>query len=369
MKADVMATQLSVLTRALPSRILVVDDDEQDRQLLTRRLSAAGFEIQHASNGQEALAALERQWYPLVITDWHMPVMDGLALTRTLRERGTEDTYVIMLTMRDASTDFEQGYIAGVDDYLTKKVSDPELFARIYAAFNTLALRRSLRAAQEAAMEQSVSIDAVSGAFSPGELQNRLLSEIRRGQRYGRQLAVITLGVRVEGAPANDCVPDVATLKGVIQALDATLRAHVDWIGRMEAATGAVFAVVLPEAGIVEAPLIKERMMAALTRYAGSAPVPLAFSYGVAALERTGTDSVPVDAGQMLDVAEHCRACPGHSGSEQLAAVQRSVATHAGIVCRHGYVVDSECVLKSPAAMRANRHASPPADAPGRPMR
>jgi PleD family two-component response regulator len=352
MKAGVMATRLSVLTRALPSRILVVDDDEQDRELITRRLTAAGFEVEHASNGQDALSVLDRQWYPLVITDWHMPGMDGLALTQTLRARGSEDTYIIMLTMREASTDFEQGYVAGVDDYLTKKVSDPELFARIYAAFNTLALRRSLREAQVAVMEQSVSIDAESGAFSPAELQTRLLSEIRRGQRYGRQLAVITLGVRIEGAPANDCVPDALTLKQVVQAIDATVRAHVDWIGRLESPVGAVFAVVLPEAGVTEAPLIKERMMAGLTRYAGSASVPLVFSYGVAALDRDGNDSAPVEAGEMLNVAEHCRDCPGHSGNEQLAAVQRSVATHAGIVCRHGYVVDSECVLKSPAAMR-----------------
>jgi len=353
MKAGVMATRLSVLQRALPSRILVVDDDEQDRDLITRRLTAAGFEVEHAGNGQEALDALDRQWYPLVVTDWHMPVMDGLALTQALRARGADDTYIIMLTMRDASTDFEQGYVAGVDDYLTKKVSDPELFARIYAAFNTLALRRSLREAQEAVMEQSVSIDVESGAFSPTELQGRLLSEIRRGQRYGRQLAVMTLGVRIEGAPAADCVPDAATLRSVVQGIDASVRAHVDWIGRMEAPVGAVFAVVLPEAGITEVPLIKERMMLALTRYAGSVSVPLAFSYGVAALERSGNDSAPVEAAAMLKVAEHCRGCPGHSGNEQLAAVQRSVATHAGIVCRHGYVVDSECVLKSPAAMRA----------------
>lgn len=355
MKAGVMATRLSVLTRALPSRILVVDDDEQDRELLTRRLTAAGFEVQHASNGQDALAVLDRQWYPLVITDWHMPVMDGLGLTQALRERGAEDTYVIMLTMRDASTDFEQGYIAGVDDYLTKKVSDPELFARIYAAFNTLALRRSLRQMQEAVMEQSVSIDAQSGAFSHNEVQTRLLSEIRRGQRYGRQLAILTLGVRVDGEPADDCVPDATTLKHVVQAIDATVRAHVDWIGRIEAPVGAVFAVVLPEAGIAEAPLIKDRMMVGLNRYAASIPVPLVYSYGVAALERDGTDGAPVEAGEMLNVAEHCRGCPGHSGSEQLAAVQRSVATHAGIVCRHGYVVDSECVLKSTAPMHATQ--------------
>ncbi|MBM0108376.1 response regulator [Steroidobacter sp. S1-65] len=353
MKAGVMATRLSVLTRALPSRILVVEDDAQDRELITRRLTAAGFEVRHASHGQEALDMLERHWYPLVITDWHMPVMDGLALTRELRARGADDTYVIMWTMRDASTDFEQGYLAGVDDYLTKKVSDPELFARIYAAFNTLALRRSLREAQEAVLEQSVSIDVESGAFSPSELQARLLSEIRRGQRYGRQLAVLTLGVRVAGEPADDCAPDAGTLKEVVQAIDATVRAHVDWIGRLESPVGAVFAVVLPEAGIIEAPLIKERMMAALTRYAETAAAPLAFSYGVAALERDGNGGAPVDAAEMLNVAEHCRHCPGHSGHEQLAAVQRSVATHAGIVCRHGYVVDSQCMLKSPAPMRA----------------
>lgn len=350
MNAGVMATRLSVLTRALPSRILVVDDDEQDRELIMRRLRDAGFEVRPASNGQEALDVLATQWHPLVITDWHMPVMDGLVLTKTLRERGAEDTYIIMLTMRDASNDFEQGYVAGVDDYLSKRVSDPELFARIYAAFNTLALRRSLREAQVAVMEQSVSIDAESGAFSPTELQGRLLSEVRRGQRYGRQLAVITIGVHVQGAPSNACIPDAPILKAVIQAVDSTVRAHVDWIGRLDAGVGAVFAVVLPEAGIAETPMIKERIISALNRYAGTSPVPLVFTYGATALERDGNDSAPVDAGEMLNVAEHCRGCPGHSGSEQLAAVQRSVATHAGLVCRHGYVVDSECVLKSPVA-------------------
>jgi hypothetical protein len=46
----------------------------------------------------------------------------------------------------------------------------------------------------------------------------------------------------------------------------------------------------------------------------------------------------------------HCRACPGHSSPEQLAAVQRSVACHIGIACRHGYVVDQECTLKGVGA-------------------
>ena len=346
-----MATRLSVLTRALPSRILVVDDDEQERALIQRRLNDAGFEVQPVANGQEALEALDQRWFPLVITDWQMPVMDGLGLTQALRARGAEDTYIIMLTMRDASTDFEQGYIAGVDDYLTKNVTDPELFARVYAAFNTLALRRSLREAQVAVLEQSVSIDAESGAFSPTEVHARLLSEIRRAQRYGRQLAIVTIGVHVQGAPVDANVPNAEVLRSVVQAIDSTVRAHVDWIGRIETTHGAVFTIVLPEAGLAETPLVKERMLAALRRYASASPVPLVFTYGATALERDGSDSAPLEAVEFLKVAEHCRACPGHSSSEQLAAVQRSVASHAGLVCRHGYVVDSECVLKNRVAV------------------
>ena len=83
-----------------------------------------------------------------------MPVMDGIAFTEALRGRGATDTYIIMLTMREASVDYERGYVAGVDDYLSKRVPDAELFARITAAFNTLALRRSLKEAQ-AALEQA----------------------------------------------------------------------------------------------------------------------------------------------------------------------------------------------------------------------
>jgi sigma-B regulation protein RsbU (phosphoserine phosphatase) len=116
MSAGVMATRLSVLSRALPSRILVVDDEEDARELITARLTTGGFEVRSARDGQEALDILAHEWYPLVITDWQMPVMDGVTLTKALRARSTEDIYIIMLTMRDASADFEQGYLAGVDD-------------------------------------------------------------------------------------------------------------------------------------------------------------------------------------------------------------------------------------------------------------
>ena len=178
---------------------------------------------------------LSQQWYPLVITDWQMPVMDGIALTETLRGRGLDDTFVIMLTMRGANIDYERGYLAGVDDYLTKKAPDAELFARIHAAFNTLALRRSLKETQ-AALEESVSIDAASGAFAPRELYTRLHSELRRAQRYGRQLAVIV--INVVGAVKRRRRLPAETLRGVVQTIDSAVRAHVDWVGRLDARAG-----------------------------------------------------------------------------------------------------------------------------------
>jgi PleD family two-component response regulator len=353
MNADAMATRMSVLTRALPSRILIVDDDELEAALMADRLRAAGFEVTQAVNGLDALGRLEELWCPLVITDWQMPVMDGIEFTEALRARGVEDTYIIMLSAREASVDYERGYVSGVDDYLTKKVPDAELFARIHAAFNTLALRRSLREAQ-AALEQSVAIDVASGAFAASELQGKLNAEVRRAQRFGRQLAVIKLGVHVAGHehdPAG-ALPSAEVLRELVRSIDTVVRAHVDWVGRAETAFGAAFAIVLPEAGICEAPVIKDRLLMTLRRYADSLATPLVFTFGVAALERGTPESTPIDAGEMLKVSAHCRTCPGRTSPEQLAAVQRSVSSHVAIACRHGYVVDNECSLKGARAAR-----------------
>ena len=353
MKAERIATRMSVLGRALPSRVLLVDDDELELELMADRLEAAGFEVACASHGEAALQLIEQQWYPLVITDWLMPVMDGISFTEALRHRGATDTYIIMLTMREASVDYERGYVAGVDDYLSKRVPDAELWARITAAFNTLALRRSLKEAQ-AALEQAAAIDADSGAFALRELFTRLHGEIRRAQRYGRKLTLLTLGVGVaERATAVEVAPSPEMLRGFVQTIESVVRVQIDWTGRLDSERGAVFAVVLPESSISEAPRIKERLLAALRRYAeGFAALQMTFAFGVAALEDSSQQTPVVDTAEMLEIAGLCRNCPGHTGPEQLGAVQRSVACHVSIVCRHGYVVDNECSLKSRLSAR-----------------
>jgi PleD family two-component response regulator len=342
MSIEAMATRMSVLTRALPMRILLVDDDDLELALMADRIGAAGFEVANAMNGAEALDLLAQQWFPLVITDWQMPVMDGIAFTEALRARGIDDTYVIMLTMRESSMDYERGYLAGVDDYLTKRLPDAELFARIHAAFNTLALRRSLKETQ-AALATSSPLDAQTGAFTRSELLSKLRSELRRAQRYGRMLSVMTLSVREAGQQT----PGAAALKAVVEALQTTIRTHVDWIARFDEATDTpTFAIVLPEAAPGDGPKIKERMRSALSevqaRFAG-----LAFDYGLVSLDRDPGDGKIVEVEDLLAVAELCRICSGHTGPAQLTTVQRSVAAGVTISCRHGYAVDSHCTLKA----------------------
>jgi DNA-binding response OmpR family regulator len=152
---SIVARRILTIAQGSEAKILVVDDDELTLALISDLLQSGGFEVRQASDGAQALNLLEKEWFPVIITDWQMPVMNGLELTRRLREKGVLDTYVIMLTALDAGTDYESAYEAGVDDYLTKRLPDIELFSRIHAAYRTLNLRRSLQDALAALAEKN----------------------------------------------------------------------------------------------------------------------------------------------------------------------------------------------------------------------
>lgn len=156
--------RLRSLAKAMQLRILVVDDDELESVLVADRLEARGFHVTRAANGEEALALLEGQSFPVLLVDWSMPVMTGIELTERLRARGLDDSYIIMLTARDSSLDYEVGYRAGVDDYLTKKVRDLELLARIHSGLNTFELRRALKETRAALAEALANNASEAGA-------------------------------------------------------------------------------------------------------------------------------------------------------------------------------------------------------------
>src|ERR1700704_628054 len=114
------------------SRVLVVDDDPDVRDSLSRALRYAGYQVITAVHGGEALDAVARSPVDLIVLDVLMPILDGLDACRRLRERG-DATPVLVLTARDSVDDRVAGLDAGADDYLVKPFDVEELKARLRA--------------------------------------------------------------------------------------------------------------------------------------------------------------------------------------------------------------------------------------------
>jgi two-component system alkaline phosphatase synthesis response regulator PhoP len=116
----------------MAKKILVVEDEPGIRLSVSDELEAAGYEVFTAENGEEGLAAAERENPDLIILDLMMPVLDGSEVCKKLRTRG-DRTPIIMLTVRDKEIDKVLGLELGADDYMTKPFSLRELTARVRA--------------------------------------------------------------------------------------------------------------------------------------------------------------------------------------------------------------------------------------------
>jgi diguanylate cyclase (GGDEF)-like protein len=113
-------------------RILVVDDDPFIARLLEIELQASGYDVTVAGDGKQALDQVAGRVPSLVLADVMMPNMDGLELTRRLREDpATCGVSIILLTARGLSADKLEGFAVGADDYIVKPFDTPELLARI----------------------------------------------------------------------------------------------------------------------------------------------------------------------------------------------------------------------------------------------
>jgi two-component system, sensor histidine kinase len=108
----------------MPRQVLLAEDTEMNRMLVRILLTRMGFEVDEVENGQQAVDALARKRYDLVLMDCMMPVMDGYEATRILRAReaeaGQERVPVIALTASAIAGDRERCRQAGMDDYMTK---------------------------------------------------------------------------------------------------------------------------------------------------------------------------------------------------------------------------------------------------------
>ena len=117
---------------AVGASLIVVDDDPFIARLLEIELTAVGYDVRAANDGERAFELARERCPELVLADVMMPHMDGFELTRKLREdERTASAKVILLTARGLSADRLAGFSVGADDYVVKPFDTPELLARI----------------------------------------------------------------------------------------------------------------------------------------------------------------------------------------------------------------------------------------------
>lgn len=168
-------------------RILVVEDDGKIASFVLNGLKQNGFSVDHAADGEQALALLQAVTYDAAVLDLMLPKIDGLSVLRRLRQ--DKNRIPVLILSAKASVDSRvSGLQAGGDDYLTKPFAFTELLARIHAL-----IRRATQIAEPASL-------------STGDLSMDLLSRevTRAGQRIelqSREFALLELLMRNPGRP------------------------------------------------------------------------------------------------------------------------------------------------------------------------
>jgi two-component system, cell cycle response regulator len=262
--------------------VLIADDDDIVCAHLGELVSAAGYSVRLASTGVEALRVLDAEPVHIVISDWEMPDMDGLALCRHIRSRPTEIyTYVVMLTIRRSHDDIVAGLTAGADDYVVKGAEVAELLARVNVGKRIITLERSLREAKRES-ERLAMTDALTGALNRRYLMTSLPREIEHSRRHGHPVALLVCDLdhfkRINdrlGHKAGDQV-----LEDFCARCSQAMRAS-DWIARTG---GEEFVIVLPETDLNGAAVVAESLRLAVcaepvTTVAGDVSVTVSIGY------------------------------------------------------------------------------------------
>ncbi|MBR6777383.1 MAG: response regulator transcription factor [Clostridia bacterium] len=113
-------------------KILIAEDDRELNRLFSHVLIKNGYAVKGVADGKEALDAMEKEYFDLIISDIMMPNVDGYELVRSLRDAGYT-TPVMMITAKDAFDDMRLGFLSGSDDYMIKPINVNEMVLRVGA--------------------------------------------------------------------------------------------------------------------------------------------------------------------------------------------------------------------------------------------
>jgi two-component system cell cycle response regulator len=302
-------------------RVLVVDDDEIVRAQLTTMLQRARYDVQVAACGEEALRILDLSQFQIVLTDWQMPGMDGLALCRKVRLEHVEGyVYVMMLTVREGKQDMLLSMAAGVDDYIVKGSSSEEILARMEVARRITHLEYSLRLSNKENKRLSVT-DPLTTAHNRRYLMKYLPRELARAQRYNRPLSVLSCDI--DGfKQVNDRLGHAAgdhLLQEFVLRATGCIRETSDWLAR---SGGDEFIIVMPETNLNGANCVARKLRSVLSDpllVVHGQPLNVTVSIGVTSLE-THSELSNTTAIELLRAADRGLYRSKQAGKDQITA-------------------------------------------------
>ena len=272
--------------------ILLADDEPVNLALIKRRLEWEEYDVHTAENGREAVERARSLLPDLIILDVMMPVMDGLAACRFLKEDSlTHDIPVIFLSALDDMETKVNGLSLGANDYISKPFRAEELVARVGVAIRLKRERDSLRESAEearlraeAASEMSMT-DALTGLLNRYGLQRSLQREFAEARRYGRALSCLMIDLdhfkRINDTFGHNA-GDTALMQ-VSRVLTEVVRGS-DVVCRYG---GEEFLILAPETSLDGSVALGEKIRAAAHARLfgdGERVFPLTFSLGAAQL-------------------------------------------------------------------------------------
>ncbi|CAN5788952.1 diguanylate cyclase [soil metagenome] len=277
-----------------PGRILVVDDNQDNIEIIATRLRFRGYEILEASDGAQALAHVRDSAPDLILLDVMLPDIDGYEISR--RIKGSEDLPfipIILVTARDSTQDKVAGLDAGADDYLTKPINFPELEARVRSMLRIKRLQDELEEKNRELERLSIS-DGLTGLYNHRHIHELLAEEYERVARTHDCMSVAMFDLD-RFKTVNDTYghqPGDRVLVEFSDILRNTAR-DIDRLGRYG---GEEFIALMPETCIEDAAVFVERVRREVSRHhfdiGRDEPLHMTTSAGVATYPHDLVDSV-----------------------------------------------------------------------------
>lgn len=266
------------------STIVIADDDQLTRGVVSSVLSACGYVVESVPDGQSAVQRVGEGGVDLVLLDIVMPRLSGIEACRLIKGM-TSDSFlpVVLLTMKTDSSSRVEGLKIGADDYVCKPFDERELIARVEAMLRIKRLHDDVAEAR-AKLERLSIHDELTGLYNYRYLHSRMSEEFKRAERYHEPLAALV--VDIDELEAHNQAGGRARGDAVIRTVADALRRSVREVDVVARFGGDEFLALLPSTHFAGAVTVAERLFRDVAEHAVATEegtsVPIELSAGIA---------------------------------------------------------------------------------------